>query len=211
MRIARLQIENFRNFHKLDLQLSPATVIVGENRTGKSNLIHAMRLVLDPSLSQNDRQLGRDDFWDGLSDGTDDWDPMQSGHIIEVSVELVDFEEELAVVAALGDALTADNPLRARITYRYAPVSSSLDSASRVPKYRSTIYGGGDLENQVPNDLRGYLHFTFLHALRNVEDDIRNWRRSPLRRMLETVAKNATEEELKIAKEAVSAANKSLR
>ena len=70
MIIDHLQVRNFRNLAN-DLRLLPGTVLVGENRTGKSNLIHALRLVLDPTLSGVDRQLSRDDFWDGLSDGAE--------------------------------------------------------------------------------------------------------------------------------------------
>ncbi len=53
----------------IDLRLDPGSVVVGENRSGKSNLIHALGLVLDTSLSIADRQLDRDDFWDGLATG----------------------------------------------------------------------------------------------------------------------------------------------
>jgi len=67
MRIERLTVRNFRNLGNIDLYLEPSTVIVGENQAGKSNLIHALRLILDANLSFADRQLGRGDFWDGLS------------------------------------------------------------------------------------------------------------------------------------------------
>lgn len=63
MRIERLRVQNFRNLAAIDLRLDPGSVIVGENRSGKSNLIHALRLVLDTALSIADRQLDRDDFW----------------------------------------------------------------------------------------------------------------------------------------------------
>jgi predicted ATP-dependent endonuclease of OLD family len=66
-------------------------VIVGENRAGKSNLVYALRLILDGRLSYTDRQLGAEDFWDGLFTGEPDWDPMSQGHVIEASIEVVDF------------------------------------------------------------------------------------------------------------------------
>lgn len=69
MRIDRIAVRNFRNLADLDLALEPGTVIVGENRAGKSNLVRVLRLILDPSLSYADHQLRREDFWDGLSDG----------------------------------------------------------------------------------------------------------------------------------------------
>jgi putative ATP-dependent endonuclease of OLD family len=53
MRISKIQIQNFRNFSKLDVSLGTHAVIVGENKVGKSNLLHALRLILDPSLSDS--------------------------------------------------------------------------------------------------------------------------------------------------------------
>ena len=41
-------------------------MIVGENKIGKSNLLHALRLVLDPPLPDSVRQRRDEDFWDGL-------------------------------------------------------------------------------------------------------------------------------------------------
>jgi len=64
MFLSRIRIENFRNFHKLDVYLSSSTV-VGENNMGKSNLLLALRLVLDPRLPDSARQLREEDFWDG--------------------------------------------------------------------------------------------------------------------------------------------------
>jgi len=49
LRIARVQFTNFRNFADLDVGFGRHAVIVGENKIGKSNLIYALRLILDPS------------------------------------------------------------------------------------------------------------------------------------------------------------------
>ena len=56
-----------RNLVDIDVPLARHTVIVGENRSGKSNLLHAMRLVLDNTLSADQRRLPPEDFWEGLS------------------------------------------------------------------------------------------------------------------------------------------------
>lgn len=66
MHISCMRIENFRNFHIVDVPLGENAVIVGENKIGKSNLLYALRLVLDPSLPDSARQLKDEDFWDGL-------------------------------------------------------------------------------------------------------------------------------------------------
>lgn len=48
------------------MELGGNVVVVGENRVGKSNLLYALQLVLDPTLPDSARQLGLSDFWDGL-------------------------------------------------------------------------------------------------------------------------------------------------
>jgi len=50
MFLSRIEISNFRNFEHLDVKLGRTTVVVGENNIGKSNLLHALRLILDPKL-----------------------------------------------------------------------------------------------------------------------------------------------------------------
>jgi putative ATP-dependent endonuclease of the OLD family len=50
MRISRVQTNSFRQFHRLDVVVNAHAVIVGENKIGKSNLLYALRLILDPSL-----------------------------------------------------------------------------------------------------------------------------------------------------------------
>jgi putative ATP-dependent endonuclease of OLD family len=45
MHLSRIKILNFRNFANLDVRLAGNVVVVGENRVGKSNLLHALRLM----------------------------------------------------------------------------------------------------------------------------------------------------------------------
>lgn len=209
MIIDHIRVRNFRNLADVQLDLLPGTVLVGENRSGKSNLIQAVRLVLDPTLSTIDRQLSRDDFWDGLSDGTDDWDPMAARESIEVSIDIVDFLDEPAVLTALSDALLTEEPPRARLTYRFAPVEDDAASHDK-PKYRGRVFGGDNEDLAIPSDLRGYLYVAFLPALRDVESDISNWRRSPLRRLLEAAAAAVPDDELSGVRQAMKAANAQL-
>lgn len=55
MRLARLSIRNFRNFEAVDIPLGGNVVLLGENRVGKSNLLLAIRLVLDDRLQEASR------------------------------------------------------------------------------------------------------------------------------------------------------------
>jgi putative ATP-dependent endonuclease of the OLD family len=210
MRIDRLTVRNFRNLADVDIHLLPGTVIVGENRAGKSNLIYALRLVFDPSLSYADRQLRREDFWDGGPDAEERPDPMAQGEVIEISVEIADFENDSRVICALGNALVAEEPMRARLTFRFAPVDTGDPNGNRPLTYRGRVYGGHDMESPLAADWRNYLYSLFLHALRDVESDIRAWRRSPLRTLLEAASSSALEADLGDVKAAMKNANDQL-
>lgn len=196
MRINRLKIKNFRNLADIDLALPQNAVIVGENRTGKSNILHALRLVLDPGMSRSDRQLTRDDFWDGLSQGAPDFDPFIQRSEITISIDISDFENDAQIVTALSDALIAASPLTARLTYRYGPIADDLAAPDARPPYRGAIYGGENLDRPIAASLLSYVDLLHLPALRDVESDIRSWRRSPLRALLEAASEAISQEEL---------------
>lgn len=52
MYIQKIHIENFRNFKYIDIPLNQFTIVVGENDAGKSNLLDAIRLVLNNNSLQ---------------------------------------------------------------------------------------------------------------------------------------------------------------
>jgi len=98
MHISRVQIKNFRNFSNLDVALTKDVVIVGENRSGKSNFILALRLVLDASLSDAARQLKLADIWDGCD--------LTKSPTVEVHIDFADFDADANLVALLTDFRT---------------------------------------------------------------------------------------------------------
>jgi len=204
VKLSRLQVTNFRNLEAVDIPLTGGAVIVGENRSGKSNLLHALRLVLDPSLSSIQRTLTSEDFSESLGR-----DPMGAGRTIEVSIQIEDFDDDEGLVAALAGALVSGDPIRARLTYRFAPRDDREDI--EVPAYEWSIFGGNDPGRTIGNDLRRYLHHAHMPALRDAEGDIASWRRSPLRPLLEEVARRTSEPDLLLITSALEEANQAVR
>ncbi len=179
MYISRIAISGFRNFRDLDLIHLPASlVVVGENGAGKSNLLHALRLVLDPSLPDTARQLSADDFWDGF-------DAPFDGQEVTVAVELVDFEGDKAALALLGDYLVATGPKVARLTYSYRP-RPLVKTPSTEADYEVVVYGGDRDDQRVGREVLRYVSLRVLPALRDAESDLAS-ARSPLRRLLARV------------------------
>jgi putative ATP-dependent endonuclease of OLD family len=187
MRISRIAIENFANFDSVDFATDESLVIVGENKAGKSNLLRAMRLVLDPSLPDRERQLGLEDFWDGLGD-------EKLGYEIEVVVELTDFEGNDNLLAVLAGCLVEKEPAVARLTYLYRPKADLKDKEPEsLADYEFLVFGGEDEDNVFTAVQRRELPMDYLFALRDAEGDLLNWRRSPLRPIIEELTANLDE------------------
>jgi len=182
MRISRINITNFRNFRALDLELAGNAVIVGENKIGKTNLLHALRLVLDPSLSDSARQLKNEDFWDGLPR------PLTRAEAITIAVDLTDFEGNEDQVALLAEHLVHPEPMTARLTYRLQPLEALEGDPAKESDYEVLSYGGDRPDNHYGFEIRRGLPMDLLPALRDAEGDLANWRRSPLRPLLDAVA-----------------------
>jgi AAA ATPase domain len=128
MRIARIQIQNFRNFKLLDIPVGEHAVIVGENCVGKSNLIFALRLILDPTLPDSVRKLRLEDFWDGLPR------PLTKDDRIEISVDLAAFEDNEDLLAILSDLGTDGLQIPFAVVTDEDPTTSGGLGISRLRK-----------------------------------------------------------------------------
>lgn len=181
MFVSRVQITNFRNFRSLKISMGQTAVIVGENKVGKSNFLHALRLVLDPSLPDSARMLRLEDFWDGLES------PITGGQIIEVVIEFMGFADDTALLAILQDSLVQGEPEPvARFTYRFRPrLTLNPEKVPSEEDYEFIVFGGIDERNRISYKERQWLPLEVLPALRDAEADLGSWRRSPLRPLLD--------------------------
>lgn len=199
MHISRIFISNFRNFSEAEISLEDGvTCLVGENNTGKSNLIFALRLALDSGLSSVYRNLNEQDF----HTGTEFSSPTQA----VVSVEFSNFEANDASSALVAMWQTAPDSGKARLTYRFRPsreIVQKHENKEALPEklslddYHWEIRGGGltdpkdvkwhqNIGRSVSfSDLQQY-QVIFLRPLRDVRQDLRETRTSPLNRLLDS-------------------------
>jgi putative ATP-dependent endonuclease of OLD family len=203
VRLSRLKIRNFRNFHKLDVELGSDLVVVGENGVGKSNLIYALRLLIDPTVPDSSRQLKEEDFWDGLPR------PLRTADKILISVELVDFDEDEDQLAILSDHLVGTDPITARLTYVFQKAERVKGDPKKESDYEFVCFGGDRPDNEFGYDVRSRIPLALLPALRDAENDIANWRRSPLRPLLDRATVNIDRSALeRVAKDVAAAGAK---
>ena len=63
MKISEVHIKGFRNFKDARLSFNNHTAIMGFNDIGKTNLIYAIRLLLDKNISESEMELTEADFF----------------------------------------------------------------------------------------------------------------------------------------------------
>lgn len=182
MHIKRIQIQNFRNFSNLDVKINRHAVIVGENKIGKTNLLHALRLILDPSMADSARKLRETDFWDGLTR------PLSVDDRIVISIDIADFETNENQLAVLAEYLIEPDPMIARLTYVWQPLPGLEAGPKKDADYEFFIFGGDRPENRISYEVRRRLPMELMQALRDCEGDLASWTRSPLRPLLDKAA-----------------------
>lgn len=204
MIISRVQITNFRNFANIDIRLGRNAVIVGENKIGKTNFLHALRLILDPSLPDSARKLREEDFWDGLER------PLSAQDRITVSIDIAEFEQDENQLALLAEHLVEPDPMVARLTYVWQPLATLEANPCRDADYEFFVYGGDRPENRVSYEVRRRLPMELLPALRDCEADLARWTRSPLRPLLDKAASEIDRDDLESLAEGVDDATEAL-
>lgn len=133
MQISKIIINNFANFSELDIVTGESIVLVGENKSGKSNFVRALQILLDPSLSERDRQLNLDHFWDGLGEN-------KLGETVEIAVELTDFTNDPRLMAHLNDCVVDPGPpMVARLNYRFQPKANLGRTPESLADYEYII------------------------------------------------------------------------
>ncbi len=183
------------------------TCVIGENNTGKSNFLHAIRLCLDAGLSSTYRSLIPNDIHSGV-------DISQPSQVL-VGLEITDFAGKVNEEALVG--AWQSEPGLARLIYRFRPKTSireDLESGEiesgelTIEDYHWEISGGGDpgrdlTEIEWDEDIGAQIRFSdlqsflvvFLPALRDVESDLRQFRASPLARLINAMEIDQDEQE----------------
>ena len=208
MQISRVVIRNFRSFAHLDVPIATGTTcVIGENNSGKTNFLHAIRLCIDAGLSSTYRSLVPNDVHSSI----DIAHPNQ----VLIGLEITDFTGKTNEEALVG--AWQSKPGLARLIYRYRPklnVREDLETEEIEPgslsrdDYHWEISGGGDPAHDLAtmswhqdvgssvrfSDLQSFL-VVFLPALRDVESDLRQYRGSPLARLIHAMEIDDDEQE----------------
>ena len=91
MRLEKLKIQGFRNFNDTEIVFQEKSLIIGANDVGKTNLLYALRLLFDKTISEHDLELSDSDY--NAYSGTD---------TIEITAYFCDVTEECLLSTFAG-------------------------------------------------------------------------------------------------------------
>lgn len=186
-----VQIKNFRNFKKANFELKKKAILIGENGVGKSNLLRALQLILDPTFSEDDRLLDESDFYEGLQN------PAENGEEIIISIYIDSYSQAKNVLCQLSDAtVDVSGEKLLKITYKYFKDISTNGKA----RYRYIIFKGEDENKLFTYEDRKFLNLKVIKAIRDVENEMKSSKNSPLTKLVKERYKIKKEDLEKISK-----------
>lgn len=125
MKLEKLYIKGFRNFKETTVKFNNQSLIIGANDVGKTNLLYALRILLDRGFSDYDLDLKDSDYY--AYDETDE---------VVIIAYFSDVTEECIVSRMKGD-IGEDSKLV--IKYVSQKVNLINSSVARVLKIYESI------------------------------------------------------------------------
>lgn len=101
MRLEKVHIKGFRNFNDTEIVFQKKSLIIGANDVGKSNLLYALRLLFDKTISEHELELSENDY--NAYSMTDE---------IEITVTLCEITEDCLLSAFSGSVKDGKTVIR---------------------------------------------------------------------------------------------------
>ncbi|OPJ98279.1 ATP-dependent endonuclease [Serratia marcescens] len=174
MRIETVYIKGFRNYCDAIVNFNETNLIIGANDVGKTNLLYAIRLLLDKSLSELDLEPKSNDFHVSSAG--------EQVENIEITIKFTDVSED-AVISKLGGYVSDEG----EIYIKYLASSLTMD-------YKILLSHEYNNFDEVPN--RFYLKclsLRYINSQRDLEKYIKIEKKHLLRLAQEVRSEDDTE------------------
>ena len=173
MRLRELKIKNFRKLDELTVNFPKGLcVIVGENNTGKTAIIDALRLMLIPSRDLDALRLSEDDFRSGTE-----------GAPIEISCTFSDTTDadEAHCQECLVDIGGGKFEIR---------LNARVEFNQETRRVNVKMWGGETEGGSLPSDLYDRLVTIYLQPLRDPDSGLRPGRHSQISRLVDCLTED---------------------
>jgi len=166
MYIKKVHIENFRKFDNIDFYFQKGVnLIIGENNSGKTTLIDALRLVLCLGQYKKDLYITSDDFHINKCGET--------AKEIKIDLYFEDLSEEQQ--KAFFQACDGNDMSKAELHFRY----NLYENLKKQEKVKESFSAGRN-EVNIDKDVFENINLVYMAALRNAESDLKPSRFSQL-------------------------------
>ena len=162
MKIDYVYLYQYRNFENAHINLAKNSLVIGSNDVGKTNMIHALRILLDKSLSESDIEPTERDFHCGV-DGIQSDDFLIRIAFSEVTQDAV-LSQLKGFVSDTGHFFLEFRANRSKFSYELA-AGHDLSAMEAIP-------GRHYLK---------HLHLKYIHSQRDLLRYIRSEKRHLLR------------------------------
>ncbi|MFC6670157.1 ATP-dependent nuclease [Marinobacterium aestuariivivens] len=173
MKISSVSLKGFRNFNDALVRFNDSTLIIGGNDIGKSNMLHALRILLDKSISETELEPSELDFHikgSGVCDKA------------EITIHFVDVVED-AVLSVLKGNVSDDG----EVYIRYVANRSDLSFQ---------ILLGYSLDELQAINSRFYLKYVNLKYIES-QRDLERFISREKRQLLKIAQQSLTDDEIK--------------
>lgn len=181
MEIDSIHVKGFRNFNDAIINFNSDTLIIGANDVGKSNMLHALRMLLDKSLSESDIEPSELDFHlmpDGVCND------------FQITVSFKDVKED-AVLSVLKGYVSDQG----RTHLRYIAKRDDLS-------YKIFIgYSPDDLEEVNSRFYLKYVNLKYIQSQRDLHRFIQKEKRQLLRISQQNLTEDQREEDALVLSE----------
>lgn len=172
MEISKVDLIGFRNFRDASINFRTNNLLIGSNDVGKSNLLHALRILLDKSLSEVDIEPTETDFHTSRT---------KSSKEIVITIHFKNVVED-AVLSVLKGAVSDE----AECVFQYKAHLADLS-------YQLFVGHSTDDLEEVPS--RFYLRYVNLNYMES-QRDLEKYISKEKRKLLKTSFSSLSEQQL---------------
>jgi putative ATP-dependent endonuclease of OLD family len=164
MFLKNLTIKNFRNITNISIDFHKGlNILVGENNSGKSAIIDALRICLSYGKQMRDIYVKRSDFHIDRNDPDANSNPIEFDLLFEIEGPI-----ESGVFVELLSQSEDGTRQSLQIHYQYY-----LEQRNGIEKIRYKVWGGDNEGQQITPDVLNLLLFVYLDALRDAAQHLR--------------------------------------
>lgn len=186
MKIRKIRVKNFRNLRDFEVCPAHTTIFVGENNTGKSNLLYALRLLLEPDAKRLESEISEDDINDvARSEGENSF---------SIAIEIGDLQKHQELETIFRDRIAQDGEeTYVTIEGRYEPDEEGVYTW-KVKVL--TPEGRHNEPIQFSGRMARYIPLYFLDAVRDAEREMKAAGRGALSQLLSEIDLEDVEEDV---------------